>query len=285
MAGTIPDYPYSPSPSITPHDWPGQYGPVPTGPIPLGNPGIGGGGASPTGTAPSLQFFFNTIGKPIFRMIGKCRLPGQIIWAQGINSSGDVLTTAFCTFAAAYGAPIDVNEDVSIGRMWANGTLFYDVAQGGTLQVPSIASDVQGYLNFSVANMFSYRGDEAQLPDPEIVADKGADLTPAFRGLRYCVFPKFPLAIAHNTMPNINIEWVPSDGNRISVADVFVKLGALKGLSVQCQNIDDLCDGCVITSDKSFKQFCDQHRAIYNFQVVDQNDGSILLVRRNLAIS
>ena len=51
-----------------------------------------------------------------------------------------------------------------------------------------------------------YRGDELQLPDPVIQGNEGVPLTPAFRGLIYAVWEKFPLANFGNRVPNIRAE-------------------------------------------------------------------------------
>ena len=41
--------------------------------------------------------------------------------------------------------------------------------------------------------MRAHLGDETQEPDPLIVAKEGADNAPAYRGLAYVVFERFPL--------------------------------------------------------------------------------------------
>ncbi len=234
---------------------------------------------------PHLQFNFNTIGRAIPAVIGRHRAAGNIIWARGISASGQLgAVSSLCTFAASYGSPIDPTEDVSIARLWANGTLLYDVTLGG-LQYPSLLDPYAMALLQNALDLKTvYTGTEAQAADPIIIDDKGVAATPAFRGQRYIVWTLFPLGVSGNSVPNINIEWVRVDGERLRVADIFVKLGAKSGLTVVCENIDDMCDGCVIAGDKSFRQFCDQHRGPYNYQIIDRPDGSILLVRRRLQV-
>ena len=51
-----------------------------------------------------------------------------------------------------------------------------------------------------------YPGDEAQLPDPDIQAALGIANAPAFRGLCYAKFLKFPLANFGNRVPNLRAE-------------------------------------------------------------------------------
>jgi hypothetical protein len=51
-----------------------------------------------------------------------------------------------------------------------------------------------------------YPGDEFQLPDALIQASEGVAITPAFRGLSYFRYEKFPLANFGNRIPNIRAE-------------------------------------------------------------------------------
>ncbi len=56
-------------------------------------------------------------------------------------------------------------------------------------------------------------------------------------------------------------------------------LGTDEGLNVSVEGMDDVtCFGAVISSDKTFKQFCQQHSAPLNYQIVDGDP--IRLVRR-----
>lgn len=50
------------------------------------------------------------------------------------------------------------------------------------------------------------------------------------------------------------------------------------GLSISCQNIDDVCFGCVVSQEKTFAQFLQQHSGPYNFQAFDR--GSSIIVKR-----
>jgi hypothetical protein len=58
-----------------------------------------------------------------------------------------------------------------------------------------------------------YPGDEQQLQDPLIVAAEGGQVTPAFRGLIYCVFDQFPLLNFGNRIPNIRAEIIRTKVN------------------------------------------------------------------------
>lgn len=134
---------------------------------------------------------FDTIGQVIFRSIGHCRLPLRIIWAEGINESGDVLVSNTQTFAGALCAPIDASEEIDITSIWAAGRQVLN--SDGPLAPVGWTPEDAALLAAAMNNIRIYPGDEAQLPDSLIVADKGANLTNAFRGIRYIVIPNYPI--------------------------------------------------------------------------------------------
>lgn len=51
-----------------------------------------------------------------------------------------------------------------------------------------------------------YRGDEHQLPDPQVEAKQGAGNAPAYRGLAYVVFERLPLDTFGNRIPLLQFE-------------------------------------------------------------------------------
>ncbi len=61
-------------------------------------------------------------------------------------------------------------------------------------------------LDLSGLSMRTYTGDEAQAPDPLIVAKDGD--APAYRGLAYVVFERLPLANFGNRIPQLSFEVV-----------------------------------------------------------------------------
>ena len=156
-------------------------------------PSVGSGsGASPTTIPPHYQFTFDTIGQTINRMIGHVRMPLRIIWAQGISASGDETISPTLTFAAALGAPIDPNEEGNVAVIFAGANAIFDPGTGGVIVPDGTSPADAALLEASLAAAVVYPGNEAQLPDPRITADKGTDVTNAFRGIRYIVFPAFP---------------------------------------------------------------------------------------------
>lgn len=94
------------------------------------------------------------------------------------------------TFSYTQSIGIGLSEPINeLRRIWENGQLVYDERphqpdeDSATYTARKAASDK--YKTTFVL----YKGDEAQLPDPTIEADKGVGLVPAYRGLAYIMFP------------------------------------------------------------------------------------------------
>lgn len=161
------------------------------------------GSQYPTAAAPQYRFVFDTIGQTIFRTIGHCRTPMRIIWAQGIEASDDTITSSTISFAAAICAPIDPDEEGTIVGISAGGVALFD--SSGVTVPDGMTDETAALLNASINNAIVYPGDEAQEPAPLIVADKGATVTNAFRGIRYIIFPDWPLDAGLPS--NMAIQW------------------------------------------------------------------------------
>ncbi len=149
---------------------------------------------APTGVAPHMQFSFDTIGQTIFRSIGHCRLPLRTLWVQGIQNEGDMLpegATSY-TFAAALCAPFDPTETGEFFQLYDGNSLIFSQDDGILPPVDWAPTDQELLITALTAATF-YPGDEFQLPDPLILADRGAEIANAFRGLRYVVVPGYPL--------------------------------------------------------------------------------------------
>jgi len=138
---------------------------------------------------------------------GTIRQGGNIVWSMPIeehrhkqkqggkgsvmggSSATNVTYSYYGNFAIAFGE--GPAEDVL--RIWADGKLIFDKSGTGT-QVSKAT------LKFRF-----YPGNETQLPDPLIVADKGAN-TPAYRGTVLIVFEDLPLQDYGNRLPTITAE-------------------------------------------------------------------------------
>ncbi len=152
---------------------------------------IGAPTVAPAPLPPHLQITFDTIGQVIPRSIGHCRLALHPIWARGIVESGDEAVSNTQTYAAALCMPIDPLEEGEVFGVWDSGNLVMN--EGGVVVPVGWTSGDAALLTTSLAGMVIYPGDEAQLPNSLIVADKGADKTNAFRGMRYIVLPDYPI--------------------------------------------------------------------------------------------
>lgn len=147
---------------------------------------------APTPVAPHLRINFDTIGQTIPVTLGNVRLALRPIWAEGIVESGDESISPTQTFAGALCAPIDPDEDGEIFSVWESDT---QISIEGSVVAPVGWSDADvALLAASLAGITVYKGNEWQLPDPRISADKGAARTNAFRGLRYVIVPSYPIA-------------------------------------------------------------------------------------------
>jgi hypothetical protein len=162
---------------------------------------------TPAPTPPQFKFTFDTIGQVIFRSIGHCRLPLRTLWALGINESGDVSISNTQTFAAAICAPIDPLEEGEIFAIWDGGSQTFN--SSGVITPAGWTPEDAALLATSLANVVIFPGDEAQLPASLIVADKGADKTNAFRGIRYLIFPDYPIngGGRGGGLPQLSVGW------------------------------------------------------------------------------
>jgi hypothetical protein len=221
-ANGITILPNQPVYAVATGKWPGggsftQWAPNPQY-DPNWNPSSSAG--TPAPPPPQYQFTFDTIGQTIFRTIGHCRLPLRPIWAEGIDTYGQTTTNQTLSFAAALCAPLDPTEDGSITSIFLGNSALFD---SGAVVIPDgMDSTTAAQLKYSIEHITYYPGTEDQEPDPLIVADKGASLTNAFRGLRYVVFPSWPLAAG---MPsNLSAQFTRT--NTISYSAAAVEFAA-----------------------------------------------------------
>ncbi|MCP8937776.1 glycoside hydrolase/phage tail family protein [Alsobacter sp. SYSU M60028] len=138
----------------------------------------------------------STEGAPMPRVYGRARVGGQLIWAtrfresrkvtkSGGKGTGKVRATTW-SYTANLAVGLCEGPIAFVRRVWADGR----------------------ELDLSTLVMRVYRGDEAQEPDPLIVAKEGADAAPAYRGAAYVVFEDLPLADFGNRVPQLSFEVV-----------------------------------------------------------------------------
>ena len=138
---------------------------------------------------------------------GTVRMAGNIIWATPIRQQKNVqttrtgkggvrqkTTTTTYTYYATFALALAEGPAANVLRIWADTQLVYDASTGSdTIRRPGFR------FRF-------YPGNETQLPDSLIEADKGTGNVSAYRGTCYLVFDDIPLESYGNRIPNINVE-------------------------------------------------------------------------------
>lgn len=215
--------------------------------------------------SPNLTVTFTTWGSTIPYLIGSCRVMGQMIWAQGIVTSGSPLDGGTLTFAVGFGYNLDPDEVWTIGRITMSGKEVYNPTDGWKLNGGSFTS---------------YPGSEDQLPDPLIAADKTDARTPGFRGLRYIVFNQVPLDELGRSTPQVTCEFIRATRVDVCTDDksIFGLIAGLGGITFASSGIDDQTDGSVFSSDIVPQQFFRDNRAVYNYTIKDGDP--VTFVRR-----
>lgn len=158
-------------------------------------PGVGG-----KQTGPRLEqaaVTASTEGAAIPRIQGRSRMQGQIIWAtrfeeeavtKKVTTGGKFnrATTSTTTFSyfANFAVGLCEGPITRIGRIWVDGA----------------------ELDQTNVTIRTYKGTETQMPDALIEGKEGAGLAPAYRGLAYLVFDRFPLAEYGNHIPQVSVE-------------------------------------------------------------------------------
>ncbi len=152
-----------------------------------------------------LDVMASTEGAPVARVYGRARLSGQVIWATNLE---EVVTTRSETSGGGgggkgMGGGPTVTTTTTTYSYFAN--LAVALSEGPVGNVMRVWADGKP-LDLAGLNMRVYTGDEAQTPDPLIVAKEND--APAYRGLAYVVFERLPLANFGNRIPQMSFEVV-----------------------------------------------------------------------------
>jgi hypothetical protein len=141
-------------------------------------------------------------------------LHGNVLWQKGVREvrteeteggkgGSPKTTTVTYTYFNSFAVGFAEGEAASLLRIKIDEKLVYDVSNKALGQSPGlfgILSQKNG-INFRF-----YIGDEEQLPDPLIVADKG-DLAPAHRGMVYIMFDNLPLEnYGNRAIPQVQVD-------------------------------------------------------------------------------
>lgn len=132
-------------------------------------------------------------GVPIARVYGTMRVGGNMIWAtrfeetsttqrQGGKGGGPRVTTY--SYFANVAFSLCEGEIAGVRRIWADGR----------------------ELDLDETTVRVYPGSDTQPVDPLIAAKQGIGNAPAYRGIAYVVFERFPLASYGNRVPQFQFE-------------------------------------------------------------------------------
>jgi len=170
---------------------------------------LGGAGGNRAVEGPRLSEIdglASTEGAAIPRVYGRARIGGQLIWATRFEEEIKVSVTR--TKNGGKGSPSKKTVETTYAY-YAN--LAIGLCEGRLAFVRRIWADGRE-LDVTTVTMRVHDGGEAQEPDPLIVAKEGG-AAPAYRGLAYVVFERFPLADYGNRVPQFAFEVVcPVDG-------------------------------------------------------------------------
>lgn len=137
---------------------------------------------------------------------GKRRLPGDLIWLKNdvLNTEGDYTANAAYSFGYRL-----IQTTANLVKVWANGVKLYDATTGFT---------AEGFT------FVFYDGSQTAV-DPEIAANKGAAITPAYKHQLY-LRGVFPTKEFNGSLPNISVlvaddpagyrqflPWAPTSGS------------------------------------------------------------------------
>lgn len=155
-------------------------------------------------------------GDPIARVYGNVRVAGAVVWLKGNKVDEHKQTkrskalgpiTVNYTYTADFAVAFSANGPVTaIARVWADQKLVYDNGANG-LQI-AIGSGKHATKNALAkgSSIKTYLGTETQTSDPDIEADIGVGLVPAWPRVVYLVIKNFPLDQFGIRVPNMEAE-------------------------------------------------------------------------------
>lgn len=166
---------------------------------------LGGSGGNKIVDGPRLKEVNGlaaTEGAAIPRLYGRARLGGQLIWATRFEEEVTVSITR--TKSGGKGGSRAKKTYETTYSYHAN--LAIGLCEGPIAFIRRIWVDGRE-LDIRTVQMRVHHGYETQEPDP-LIAAKEAGEAPAYRGLAYVVFERFPLADYGNRVPQFDFEVV-----------------------------------------------------------------------------
>ena len=173
----------------------------------------------------------STEGAAIPRVFGRVRIGGQIIWATRFEEQAQVERSGGSGGKGGMGGGATAARQTTTYAYFAN--LAVGLCEGPIALVRRVWADGKE-IDLTRITMRIHSGDEAQAPDPLIVAKEGADHAPAYRGLAYVLFERLALADYGNRVPQLSFEVVkPVQGLGAMIRGVDLIPGATEfGYSV-----------------------------------------------------
>lgn len=138
-------------------------------------------------------------GAPIPRVFGRVRQGGEIIWATQFEEQLTVTKQKKKGGKGGGGA----SQKVKTYSYFANFAV--GLCEGPIAGIRRIWVDSKE-LDLTKITMRVYHGEETQSPDPLMIAKEYPNPVPAYRGLAYVVFERFPLADYGNRIPQMAFE-------------------------------------------------------------------------------
>lgn len=214
-----------------------------------------------------LKVTASTYGVAIPEIYGTVRVGGNLIWTSGVKErkkssrpgKGGPKQVTY-SYDATFAMALCKGEIDDVLRIWADSKIIYDTT-GGATRAPAkdgIAGAFQTlFVNILAAgkkakrtNVRVYKGDEEQLPDSLIEADKGVGNVSAHRGLAYVVFEKLQLENFGNRIPQMTFEVTKSRTRGLSAMPVRDRDGMIEDTANR-DWLPDFSSGRLLSFDKT----------------------------------
>jgi hypothetical protein len=179
--------------------------------------GGGGGGAAggselvEQGRIDRFRLMGASEGAPIPRVVGRVRVPGQVIWATRFREHRDVSVTetTVASSGGGKGGPraTTATDRTETVRFSYTISLALALCEGPIRRVGRIWADGSQIARHSLT-MRIYEGTEGQQPDALMQAVEGEANAPAYRGTAYVVIEDLDLGRFGNRVPQLSFEVV-----------------------------------------------------------------------------
>jgi len=171
--------------------------------------------------AASLKAQTSRYGEQLTRWYGAVRTAGAVIWLKGNHVDEHVKTerqgkalgpeVTTYSYTATFAVAFAWNGPASgITRIWADDKLIFDVSAEALAYAIAHGGSAIGVAKGATITL--YLGTDAQKPDPDIEADRGAGNVPAWPGIVYAVIKNLPLDEFGIRIPNIEAEITQAQG-------------------------------------------------------------------------